>query len=254
MKNSKRPISDLDPMLIQSWFDGELDETDLEEINTNDVMSHPMYGALSELRDVVRTDVESAFDDVNEDAMWAAISRGIADIDVKTGLSKEETTLASAAPHTSKSLSIPSISTPSRSVAAPSSRKNTILRWLPSIIGAALFLVSIPGLYTMLAPKASEPAQQPTTVVYVEAAAATPMAPNSVTYAAHKTDSWQSPGDEQTSISKSRIIVPTQTRENQLTVEEMDTAIKLLMNRLETLEEENRQRIERGDAPLRPSI
>ena len=257
MKNDKLPISDLDPILIQSWFDGELTPEDLEDITEDDIANHPMVSALAELRDVVCTDVANAFDDVDEDAMWAAISKNIANINVKTGLRYDEET-----PQTTqiKPLSQNQLSAPSRHAHTASTRKSThaALRWLPAILGAALFCLSLPGLYTMFSNNDDEPAaiQSPsTTVVYVGTGAVDQNTQNALNYAAHTPEAWKNRQQDQNALlPKSRFGVTTQSPEDQLTVEEMDTAIRLLMNRLETLEYENLQRIERGDTAIKTDL
>ena len=254
MKNAKQVVLDLDPMLIQSWYDGELDEGELEDITVNDIAGHPMVDALQEIGALVRSDVGDAFSDFDEDAMWSAISRQIN----ASNLVAEPKAVADKVPvtHTSRVAS-DSIAQPSRSdvtaAGCHASKKSRVVRWIPTMIGAALFLFSLPGLITMIQQSdnekvsaASKPAQ---TVVVVDAKAVDPATQNVINYATQ--NAWNTASyDSSALIPRARI----NTSEDQLTVEEMDKALKLVLQRLEYLEQQNQQRLERGDIALQPAL
>ncbi|MBQ1926639.1 MAG: hypothetical protein II180_11050 [Proteobacteria bacterium] len=254
MKNAKQAVLDLDPMLIQSWYDGELDEGELEEITVNDIAEHPMVDALEEIGALVRNDVENAFSDLDEDAMWSAISRQINANNVVA----EPKAAADKVPVTHSSrVASDAVAQPARSDLAASgchaSKKSRFVRWIPTLIGAALFLFSLPGLITMIQQSdndkvsaASQPAQ---TVVVVDAKSVDPATQSAINYAAQ--NAWNpAPQDSSALIPRARI----NNSEDQLTVEEMDKALKLVLQRLEYLEQQNQQRLERGDIALQPAL
>ena len=111
-------------------------------------------------------------------------------------------------------------------------------RWLPVVAAAALFLLSIPG-WVALFSEPDAPAQTMPAVVYVDSGqnnqnmreVVCPPAPQQ----------WEDNATQNSPISK----------EEQLTVEEMDFAIRHLIKRIEDLEDANRQGLENGDIALR---
>lgn len=254
MKNAKQAVLDLDPMLIQSWYDGELDEDELEDISVNDIASHPMVEALDELGSLVREDVRSAFENFDEAALWAAISH---DINAKQTNSEPQTACDNVSLSRPSRVEREAYVQPSRMSATAegkvSATRSRITRWLPTFIGAALFLFSLPGLITMIQrsdnAQVSTTSQQPQTVVVVDAKSVDSATQNALNYAAQK--AWQPSSQEQAPlIPRARIA----NSDDQLTVEEMDKALKLVLQRLESLEQQNQQRIERGEMPLQPTL
>lgn len=254
MKNAKQAVLDLDPMLIQSWYDGELDEDELEDISVNDIASHPMVEALDELGSLVREDVKSAFENFDEAALWAAISH---DINAKQKNTEHQAACDKVSISHPSHVEREAYAQPSRSSATASSHvsptRSRMIRWLPTLIGAALFLFSLPGLITMIQrsdnSQVSSASQQPQTVVVVDTKSVDSATQNALNYAAQK--AWQpSSQDQAPLIPRARI----NNSDDQLTVEEMDKALKLILQRLESLEQQNQQRIERGEMPIQPTL
>ena len=197
-----------DPIDIEKYFDGELSSKEMEALH-EELVHDPTYGALSELRDAVRVESRLALHDIDGCALLDAINRQID---------------AEAKPAEPNPLSQPKRRT----------SKQFFARWAPAFVGAALFLLSIPGLVHWIAgagkaeSQQSQPAQ---TVVIVDS--------NGTKHAA------------QTNVVKFRHDeLPPVPASEQLTVEEMDTALRLLMKRIENLEEVNRNSIESGARPI----
>lgn len=254
MKNATRAVLDLDPMLIQSWYDGELDKSALENTVADEIAGHPMVAALEELGALVRADVGAAFSDFDEDGMWSAIRQeiqsGEVGHDAKAACEIAGVRHPSRVPSDDVAWRQPSQACVSRQ---GSSLRARIVRWIPTLVGAALFLFSLPGLITMIQlsdnDKVSAAAQSAQTVVVVEANAVDPATQSAINYAAQK--AWKPSVREETAlIPHARI----NTSEDQLTVEEMDKALKLVLQRLESLEQQNQERLERGEMALQPAL
>ncbi len=230
----------IDPLLIQSWFDNELDVSDMDSELLDEISRHPMVDALHEMRALVRAENEDALKDLDSASMWAAISDAIDDQNSVAHRPSVECCAVVRPSHSSISTNVP--------VAAPRpSVKARVLHWMPAIVGAALFLIGLPGLVTMIQQSDNETAvaNAKQTVVYVNPGAVDPagVAQPNINLAAHAIQ-------PENTIQRSRIAMPDDADNSRLTVDEMDTAIRVLMQRLETLEKQNQERIEQGQAPI----
>lgn len=196
MDEQKRQ-KNINPLMIQSYFDGELKSDELEALSHDDLVHSEMYGALDELRQVVRTESRLALEDIDGYALLDAINKQI-DEETKPVLKPELSPLSQPKRRTSKQF---------------------FQRWAPALIGAALFLLSLPGLIHWIAVGASgneTPAQPAQTVVVIDG------------------NGSQHP---QNMVNYQNVPVAAPANQNnQLTVEEMDFAIRHLIKRIETLE------------------
>ena len=201
MENGKK----ISPQMIESYFDGELSSDEFEALSREDLIHCETYEALLELRNVVRMDSQLALDDVDAGSMLDAIN---ARLDAAAHPSVQEKTVEQP-----KALDV--LSQPKRRTS-----KQFFARWAPALIGAALFLLSIPGLIHWIADGtvAREVQPQPQTVVVIDSNGAK-HAPN-----------------YQNNLQDSMAVPAVQPSNNQLTVEEMDFAIRHLIRRIETLE------------------
>lgn len=193
---------EISPLIIENYFDGELKSDEIDAIR-EDLVRTPTYEALLELRQTVRVDSECALHDIDGCALLDAINRQI-DEECK----------------------------PARNPLSQSKRRTSkqfFQRWAPALIGAALFLLSIPGLAHWIAAGNRDTGAQ--TVVIVDGG---------------KTQSPTQPAV----VSYPRETVQTIPAGNQLTVDEMDAALRLLIKRIERLEDANRTRIESGNQPI----
>ena len=227
-KNDKNHHETLmNPMLIESYFDGELKSDEFDAICHEDIVQTETWKALDELRQVVRTESELALDDVDGFSLLEAIHK---DIDAYE-FSKNEDKLRSVSP-----------------VVKPM-RQDSGFRWkswIPAIAAAALFLASIPGLVQMFwmdAPVKQEPS---TTVVYMDSN--NPQKSQDVVCPAPQY--WHENQPLMDMDVPSNVYPQKKDKADQLTVDEMDNAIRHLIRRIETLEEANQERIERGDISL----
>ena len=211
MDENKRQTKSINPIMIQSYFDGELSSEDLEAISHEDLIHNDSYAALAELRSVVRTESELALSDIDGYALLDAINRQI-DAETKPSAQPELNPLSQPKRRTSKQF---------------------FQRWSPALIGAALFLLSLPGLIHWIAVGVSgtdTPQQPAQTVVVIDSNAQHPQ--NMVNY--------QNPAQVQA------VMPSVQPASNQLTVEEMDFAIRHLIKRIETLENANQNGVDSG--------
>ena len=202
MENGKK----ISPQMIESYFDGELSSDEFEALSQEDLLHCETYEALQELRSVVRMDSQLALDDVDAGSMLDAIN---ARLDSITRPSVQEKPVEQP-----KELDV--LSQPKRRTS-----KQFFARWAPALIGAALFLLSIPGLIHWIADGtvAREVQPQPQTVVVIDS-----------------NGSKHTPGNYQNNLQDSMTVPAVQPSSNQLTVEEMDFAIRHLIRRIETLE------------------
>ena len=215
----------IDPGMIEAYFDGELKADELGTLTCSEIMSDPIYEALDELRHVVRTDSRLALNDVDGMSLLDAIN---SDIDAYEREKKPEPVVAPIA-------------------AAPKRvSRGRVLRWLPAVAAAALFCLSIPGWVSIFTSN-PEPQMQSPTVVYVGAN----HAQQGVAVCPSDTNLYQQEPQhiEDRAIPQPPVRTSTPVKE-QLTVEEMDYAIRHLIQRIESLEEANRVGIENGIIPL----
>ena len=214
----------IDPGMIEAYFDGELKADELGTLTRNEIIAEPAYAALEELRHVVRTDSKLALRDVDGMALLDAIN---ADIDRHEAEKKPKT------------LSMPVSAT-------TKSTRHRILRWVPAMVAAALFCLSLPGWVSMFMPEPDPQIQQPT-VVYV----GTNHAQQGVAVCpGDSTNRYQEPDQFNHDIIPQPPVRTSTPIKEQLTVEEMDYAIRHLIKRIESLEEANRLGIESGIIPF----
>ena len=220
----------MNPMLIESYFDGELKSEEFETIHHEDIENTETWKALEELRQVVKTESELALDDVDGFALLEAIHN---DMDAYESEKAE---------HNSRIVS----------PVEKTSRQSGVRRWkqwIPAMVASALFLLSVPGLIQMFGsnPAPVTPDTPQTTVVYVDGNnhhnAQDVVCPVQPSY-------WH---ESQNLGETDRIAAKApqeRSQSEQLTVDEMDNAIRLLIRRIENLEEANQQRLEKGDISL----
>ncbi len=203
--NEQEESKAINPLMIQSYFDGELDSEELEALSKEEIEKTPTYEALSELRRVVRVDSDLAMSEIDGCALLDAINKEIDLIDKGKTPSQPMSVFSQPKRRTSKQF---------------------FQRWAPAMIGAACLLLSIPGLvHWIVSGNQSTQTTQPQTVVVIDSNGSA-HSQNLVTY--------QQP--EGSSIQQAGV---GNNNSNQLTVEEMDFAIRHLMKRIETLEEAN---------------
>ncbi len=216
----------IDPGMIEAYFDGELKADELGTLSRNEIMADPIYESLDELRRVVRTDSKLALNDIDGMSLLDAIN-GEIDAYEKTKKSSPSAVVA------------PTPVVPKQTV------RHRALRWVPAIVAAALFILSIPGWVSMLSSSPDPQMQQPT-VVYVGA--------NHAQQGVSVCPAERNNYEEMPRIDEAEMPLPpartsTPVKE-QLTVEEMDYAIRHLIKRIESLEEANRLGIESGQIPF----
>lgn len=225
----KRSIAELNPLMIQSYFDNELTSDEFAAISHDDLMRSPTYQALAELRQAVRLESQLALDDIDGYALLDAINARL-DVEVPPSVSK---------PAMPVELSF----APKRRTTAQVFR-----RWAPALVGAALFILSIPGLVTMFT-NHSMPEPQTPTVVVIDSNRNAPTAQAVV----------QNPQDSQHVWNAANQNDPLTIHPNpnpsksQLTIEEMDYALRHLINRIETLENAHINGLETGKKALFPT-
>ena len=218
--------SNINSLMIQSYFDGELSSGELEAISHEDLVNSDTYQALDELRRVVRVESSLALEDIDGYDLLDAINRQI-DAD------KESVQPVNAAINSS-------LSQPKRRTS-----KQFFQRWAPALIGAALFLLSIPGLIHWVVSSGSSDAK-PQTVVVIDSNG-NQHSQGMVNYQAPDNNQWYDP--VQRGMNGMQIPANSPSN-NQLTVEEMDFAIRHLIRRIEMLEEANTHDIENGTRAL----
>lgn len=235
LKNSQNHSNqDFNPLMIQSYFDNELTSEEFAAISHDDLIHSPTYLALSELRQVVRTESELALDDIDGYALLDAINAQI-DADPRQSVQ-------SIHPIKTEKQEDVSPFTPKRRTTAQVFR-----RWAPAFVGAALFLLSIPGFVNMFTPKPLSETQTPTVVV-IDGNRNAQAAQAVVNYPSNTQHVWyenNTPPNAQ---------IPAQTNitspDEQLTIEEMDFALRHLINRIETLEKAHTDGLETGRKAL----
>jgi|GEM_PF-2832884 len=216
-----------DPFLIQSFFDAEALPDDLSESQLEAIYQHSLLGTFGELRQVVRDDTQTMLDSVDGDAMWQAIQKEIV-------LPKQAMVLP-----------------------ARRSRLQRVARFAPLLVGAAMMLASLPGLIQLLTSGEGEADAPAHTVVYVDASDAASLPQGSISYtASHAPVIWYNGREDRPaalSDDPSHRMVNLRRQaagdREQLTVEEMDRALRHLIQRIETLEDLNHGHIEHG-SPL----
>ncbi|MBO4351226.1 MAG: hypothetical protein J6A01_09820 [Proteobacteria bacterium] len=216
----------LDPFMIESFFDGELSSSELDGIREEDIIESETYRALEELRNVVRTDTRMALNQVDGYALWDAISSRI----------EEKMPAKPRMPESD-------LSQPKRRTS-----KQFFQRWAPALIGAGLFLLSIPG-FVLWGITMNRSDVQPQTVVVIDSNAAH-HDQGVVNYQVPNQQNWNAPNNN--AIVMPSNANPVTSSDSQLTVEEMDFAIRHLIQRIESLEDANRSDIESGKKPLLP--
>ncbi|MBR4986586.1 MAG: hypothetical protein IKY83_12715 [Proteobacteria bacterium] len=225
MSENKKQIN---PLMIQSYFDGELKSDELEAISHDALVHSQEYEAMDELRRVVRTESRLALEDIDGCALLDAINSRI---DADCGR---------------KVVAPDPLSLPKRRTSAQFFR-----RWAPALIGAALFLLSVPGLAHWIVVGVSGnsgDAPQVPAVVVIDSNAA--HSQEMVSY--KKADA---PGCMNGVYPQQNVdaVVNPASRGEQLTVDEMDVALRHLIQRIETLEEVNRNSVETGKRAVFPS-
>ena len=216
----------MNPMLIESYFDGELKSDEFDTICHEDIVQTETWKALDELRQVVRTESELALDDVDGFSLLDAIHK---DIDAYES-GKNEEQLRSVSP-----------------VEKPVRREHGFRwkSWIPAIVASALFLASIPGWVQMFWSEGNS-ADSSTTVVYVDGN----NAQKSQDVVCPAPQYWHENQPLMDRDVPSNVYPQKADKSDQLTVDEMDNAIRHLIRRIETLEEANQERLERGDISL----
>lgn len=228
----------INPLMIQSYFDGETRSDEFSAVSGEDLAQTPTWQALNELRQAVRLDAESVIDSIDSYALLSSIQDRI----------ERESAKAPAAMHASR-----------RSCEQKPSARGSFMRWLPTLIGAGLFLCSLPGIIQIAARSGDNgnrltdarvaesaqiaqcPSQQAANAVGDDPADDALRAPNSqnaVQYARHGDARLQrnAPGNQQ------------------LTVEELDFALRRLVDRIENLERANQKNIESGKSAILDEI
>ena len=224
-QDSKMNDRAIDPGMIEAYFDGELKADELGTLTRNEIMADPVYEALDELRHVVRTDSRLALSDIDGMSLLDAIN---SDIDAYECEKKPLHVVE------------PVAATPKRV-----GHGRVVLRWVPAIAAAALFCLSIPGWVSMFS-STPEPQVPSPTVVYVGAN----HTQQGVAVCPGETNLYQEPQHiEDRAMPQPPVRTSTPVKE-QLTVEEMDYAIRHLIKRMESLEEANRLGIESGKIPF----
>lgn len=229
------------PLLIQSYFDGELGGDELEALSLEAITSHPVLEALKELRDIVRYDSQQALEDIDDTALLNAIHRQIA----------SEKQLI----HVPKAQASPS-SLSSRA------RLTKGRHWAPVFIGIALLLLSIPGLVMLFVHPEMNKSDKNHDIVCVDGDAQTKQhASISDSPKKHNEPRLRHDEKNDTHDAPAALQVPAprlqmQNQEDQqLTVEEMGFAIRHLIGRIENLENVNRNSYDHGDQGLaRPAF
>ena len=214
----------MNPMLIESYFDGELKSDEFEAICHEDIVQTETWKALDELRQVVRTESELALDDIDGFSLLESIHKEMDEYESR----QTEDKLRAVSP-----------------VEKPVRRESGFRwkSWIPAMVAAALFLVSIPGWVQMFRPDASIQTEPSTTVVYMDGNVHQ-KGQDVVCPAAqywHENQQIQGLDDN---------YPQNPVKSEQLTVDEMDNAIRHLIRRIETLEDANKERLERGDISL----
>lgn len=206
------------PIQAEAYFDNALTQEDLANYSRDErdqIERGPLFAALGEMRDTMRTDIKYAIGDIDGVELLDAIHKTIdrpSEAYHQEGGQWQDT------------------------AQRPARRTSPIVRWIPAMVAAALFVLSLPGLISLLShdldPHQDLPPAQ--TIVYMNDPAS-----------AHVASCPQSVTDHIDPTS----LTPT---DDQLTVREMDHAIHLLIRRIESLEEVNRVRVERGELPVSP--
>lgn len=213
-RNGQLPA--INPLMVQSYFDGELRSDELEALPHDALSETETWQALDELRRVVRTDYELACEPIDGYAMLDEILKKI-DAEPK-----------------------------SEPLCAPQRRplRARLIRWIPAMAGAALFLLSIPGLAGYFVNgNGNRHDTEPKTVVYInDSAAQAQFASQSETKARR---AWLDDG-----AAQPHTVALPRPADNQLTIQELDFALRKLVERIETLEEANRKNIETGRTAL----
>lgn len=226
----------INPLMIQSYFDGETRSDEFSAVSGEDLAQTPTWQALNELRQAVRLDAESVIDSIDSYALLSSIQDRI----------ERESAKAPAAMHASR-----------RSCEQKPSARGSFMRWPPTLIGAGLFLCSLPGIIQIAARNGGDrltdtpvaesaqiaqcPSQQAANRDDADPdgdALRAPNSQNAVQYARHGDARLQrnAPGNQQ------------------LTVEELDFALRRLVDRIENLERANQKNIESGKSAILDEI
>lgn len=217
---------EFNPILIQSYFDGELKSDELEALSLEAITSHPMLEVLAELREVVRYDSQQALDDIDDMALFNAIHRQIASEKQVTEVPKA---CASKSPLSSRF----------------GVRLKQSARWIPAFVGAALLLLSIPGLVMLFGNDKLSPNDGSSDIVSIDIHGQG---------VRHETQNDRSQVPETLQVAAPLLQIKIHD-DQQLTVHEMDFAIRHLIDRIEILEDAKRNAYDNGDFGLaRPTI
>lgn len=221
LKHENHEDLEVNPWMIQSYFDGESKSDEFETLSRDALMETPTWKALSELRSIVRMDSEEVVDSIDSYALLASIQERI----------ERE---SEQSPHF--------VRTPRKS-----SVRSAFVRWMPAIVGAALFFLSIPGLVGLLQ-KDDEPLK-PSTVVYItDSGKNAPYPSVGASSGMREEAESQAVVLPRNALGSSAAFKAQGTQ--QLTVEELDFALRKLVDRIEMLEKANQKNIETGKASL----
>ncbi|MBQ9241807.1 MAG: hypothetical protein IJ165_01030 [Proteobacteria bacterium] len=227
MSEKKQQIN---PLMMQSYFDGELKSDELEAISHDALVHSQEYEAMDELRRVVRTESQLALDDFYGYALLDAINSRL---DAECG-------------HKAPAPVVDTVSLPKRRTSAQFFR-----RWAPALIGAALFLLSIPGLAHWIvvgvSGGGSNDSQKVSAVVVIDGNSA--HSQEMVGYKPVESARYDVVPQQKPLGG----VLKPEAQKNQLTVEEMDVALRYLIQRIETLEEANRNSVETGKRAVFPT-
>lgn len=223
---------EVNPLMIQSYFDGETPSDELDAISHESLSETPTWQALNELRHAVRLDAESFIDSVDSYALLSSIEDRI----------EREREKSPAPLHASRT-----------APAQQTTKRFSLKHWIPTFIGVAALLCSIPGLVQLI----DDDDAPPPTVVYV-ADSGTPKvqcpAPQAPPQGIHADDLSS---DDATVQFARRSHLKFDTNANpsqQLTIEELDFALRRLVDRIETLEKANQNNIETGKSALNTDL
>lgn len=227
----------INPLMIQSYFDGESRSDEFSAISGEDLTKTPTWQALNELRQAVRLDAESVIDSIDSYALLSSIQERI----------ERESAKAPAVMHASR-----------RSCEQKPSARGNFMRWLPTLIGAALFLCSLPGIIQIAAQDGDS---SRLTDARIAESAQVPQCPSQQSAIAGNADSGddalRAPNNQDT-VQYARhgdMRLQRNAQSNQqLTVEELDFALRRLVDRIENLERANQKNIESGKSAILDEI
>lgn len=225
--------NEVNPLMIQSYFDGETQSDEFSALERSSLSQTPTWQALNELRQVVRLDSESFIDSIDSYDLLSSIQDRI----------ERESEKTPVVLHSSRT-----------ALSRQASGKFSVTRWIPTFIGVAALLCSIPGLVQLFSQDRA--ALHPSIVYVADSDAQKAQCP--VQQAAqqgrpldnHAIDEASIQFARQPYLKRNANANPSQ----QLTIEELDFALRRLVERIETLEKANQNDIETGKSALNADI